>query len=81
MTGRRRLGIVAAAATLLSAAPLTTIFQSYTWLAQCILTVGLICGAGPLLKDTAARFEERFPFPIRHGYGLSETSPVATSNS
>lgn len=36
--------------------------------------VGLICGAGPLLKDTAARFEERFPFPIRHGYGLSETT-------
>jgi long-chain acyl-CoA synthetase len=35
---------------------------------------GLICGAGPLLKDTAARFEDRFPFPIRHGYGLSETT-------
>jgi long-chain acyl-CoA synthetase len=35
---------------------------------------GLICGAGPLLKDTAARFEERFRFPIRHGYGLSETT-------
>jgi long-chain acyl-CoA synthetase len=35
---------------------------------------GLICGAGPLLKDTAARFEERFPFSIRHGYGLSEAT-------
>jgi len=35
---------------------------------------GLICGAGPLLKDTAARFEDRFRFPIRHGYGLSETT-------
>jgi long-chain acyl-CoA synthetase len=35
---------------------------------------GLICGAGPLLKDTAARFEERFRFPIKHGYGLSETT-------
>ncbi|MGD9725292.1 MAG: class I adenylate-forming enzyme family protein [Nitrospiraceae bacterium] len=35
---------------------------------------GLICGAGPLLKDTAARFEDRFSFPIRHGYGLSETT-------
>ncbi len=35
---------------------------------------GLICGAGPLLKDTAARFEDRFQFPIRHGYGLSETT-------
>ncbi|HAN49201.1 MAG TPA: long-chain fatty acid--CoA ligase, partial [Nitrospira sp.] len=35
---------------------------------------GVICGAGPLLKDTALRFEERFGFPIRHGYGLSETT-------
>jgi long-chain acyl-CoA synthetase len=35
---------------------------------------GVICGAGPLLKETAARFEERFSFPIRHGYGLSETT-------
>lgn len=35
---------------------------------------GVICGAGPLLKDTAARFEDRFGFPIRHGYGLSETT-------
>lgn len=35
---------------------------------------GLICGAGPLLKDTATRFENRFGFRIRHGYGLSETT-------
>lgn len=35
---------------------------------------GFICGAGPLLKDTATRFEDRFGFPIRHGYGLSETT-------
>lgn len=35
---------------------------------------GFICGAGPLLRDTAARFEDRFGFPIRHGYGLSETT-------
>ena len=35
---------------------------------------GLICGAGPLLKETALRFEERFHFLIRHGYGLSETT-------
>ena len=38
---------------------------------------GFICGAGPLLKDTAARFEDRFGFPIRHGYGLSETTCYA----
>jgi long-chain acyl-CoA synthetase len=35
---------------------------------------GVICGAGPLLKDTAVRFEDRFHCPIRHGYGLSETT-------
>jgi len=35
---------------------------------------GLICGAGPLLKDTATRFENHFQIPIRHGYGLSETT-------
>ncbi len=35
---------------------------------------GVICGAGPLLKETAARFEERFGVAVRHGYGLSETT-------
>lgn len=34
----------------------------------------MICGAGPLLTETALRFEDRFRFPIRHGYGLSETT-------
>src|SRR6185295_9424898 len=38
---------------------------------------GFICGAGPLLKDTAMRFEDRFNFPILHGYGLSETTCYA----
>lgn len=35
---------------------------------------GVICGAGPLLKDTASRFGHQFHVPIRHGYGLSETT-------
>ena len=35
---------------------------------------GVICGAGPLLKETVERFEEQFHVPIRHGYGLSETT-------
>lgn len=35
---------------------------------------GFICGAGPLLRETAVRFEDRYPFRIRHGYGLSETT-------
>lgn len=35
---------------------------------------GLICGAGPLLVETAVNFERRFGIPIWHGYGLSETT-------
>lgn len=35
---------------------------------------GMICGAGPLSKDTARAFEDRFGCRIRHGYGLSETT-------
>ncbi|GAA1627904.1 transglutaminase TgpA family protein [Actinoplanes couchii] len=45
MTGRRRLGLVAAAATMLAAAPLTAIFESWTWMIQCLLVVILIEGA------------------------------------
>ena len=37
----------------------------------------LICGAGPLPVELAARFEERFGFRVVHGYGLSETSAYA----
>jgi long-chain acyl-CoA synthetase len=46
---------------------------------------GVICGAGPLLQDTVSRFDHQFHVPIRHGYGLSETTcyssflPVALS--
>jgi transglutaminase-like putative cysteine protease len=50
MTGRRRLGLVAAAATLLAAAPLSSIFESWTWLMECILTVGLIAGGAVLAR-------------------------------
>jgi long-chain acyl-CoA synthetase len=34
----------------------------------------IICGAGPLTCELAARFEERYGIPIVHGYGLSETT-------
>ncbi|WP_249997824.1 DUF3488 and transglutaminase-like domain-containing protein [Actinoplanes sp. M2I2] len=44
MSGRRRLGLVAAGATILAAAPISSIFDSYTWLMECLLTVGLIAG-------------------------------------
>jgi len=34
----------------------------------------VICGAGPLTVDLAAKFEQTFKIPIMHGYGLSETT-------
>ncbi|MCK6473046.1 MAG: acyl--CoA ligase [Planctomycetes bacterium] len=34
----------------------------------------IICGAGPLTVELAAKFEDRFGIPICHGYGLSETT-------
>ncbi|MFC7273282.1 DUF3488 and DUF4129 domain-containing transglutaminase family protein [Paractinoplanes rhizophilus] len=55
MTGRRRLGMVAAGATLLAAAPITSIFDTWTWLVRCILAVGLIAGAALLARTV------RFP--------------------
>lgn len=45
MTGQRRLGFVAAAATLLAAAPLSAIFDQWTWLLECLIAVGLIAVA------------------------------------
>jgi transglutaminase-like putative cysteine protease len=45
MTGRRRLGLVAASATVLASAPLSAIFETWTWLMQVILAVALIAGA------------------------------------
>ena len=56
MTGRRRLGLVAAGATLLASAPIATIFESWTWLLDCIFAVGLIAGAALLART--------FRFPV-----------------
>lgn len=38
----------------------------------------VLCGAGPLLPATVSAFEDRFGIPVRHLYGLSETTAVAT---
>lgn len=38
----------------------------------------ILCGAGPLTTDTVIEFEERFQVPVRHLYGLSETTAVVT---
>ncbi|BCJ45420.1 transglutaminase [Actinoplanes ianthinogenes] len=50
MTGRRRLGLVAAGATLLAAAPLSTIFDSWTWLLQVLLVVIMVAGSAVLTR-------------------------------
>jgi long-chain acyl-CoA synthetase len=38
----------------------------------------VLCGAGPLMCDTVAEFEDTFGVPVRHLYGLSETTAVCT---
>ncbi len=38
----------------------------------------VLCGAGPLLVETALGFEERFGVAVRHLYGLSETTCVSS---
>ncbi|AEV82642.1 transglutaminase [Actinoplanes sp. SE50] len=50
MTGRRRLGLVAAGATLLGSAPLATIFDTWSWLLRVVLTVVMIAGTAVLTR-------------------------------
>ena len=38
----------------------------------------VLCGAGPLMTETVLSFEDRFGVQVRHLYGLSETTAVAT---
>ncbi|WP_033346117.1 transglutaminaseTgpA domain-containing protein [Catenuloplanes japonicus] len=54
MSGRRRLGLVAAAATLMAAAPISTIYDRWTWLIQCVIAVGVVCGAATLSRSLRA---------------------------
>lgn len=37
-----------------------------------------LVGAGPLLPETVLEFEDRYALPVRHLYGLSETTAVVT---
>ena len=39
-----------------------------------------ISGGAPLPAEILREFNEKFPIPLMEGYGLSETSPVATFN-
>ncbi|GIF11908.1 transglutaminase TgpA family protein [Actinoplanes teichomyceticus] len=50
MTGPRRLGLVAAGATLLASAPLSAIFDSWTWLLRVLFVVLMIAGAALLTR-------------------------------
>ncbi|MBY8872791.1 DUF3488 and transglutaminase-like domain-containing protein [Micromonospora sp. PLK6-60] len=50
MIGHRSLGFVAAAATLLAAAPLSTIFQRWTWLIEATLAVAVVAGVAALTR-------------------------------
>jgi transglutaminase-like putative cysteine protease len=54
MNSRRNLGLVAGAATLLAAAPLSGIFASWTWLVQCVITVAAITGTATLARSMRA---------------------------
>jgi transglutaminase-like putative cysteine protease len=51
VSSRHRLGFVAAAATLLAAAPLSAVFDRWTWLVQCLIVVALIAGAATLARS------------------------------
>jgi transglutaminase-like putative cysteine protease len=50
----RHLGFVAAAATLLAAAPLSAIYERWTWLIQCAVAVALIAGTATLARSLRA---------------------------
>ncbi|MEV6798454.1 DUF3488 and transglutaminase-like domain-containing protein [Micromonospora rifamycinica] len=50
MIASRNIGFVAAAATLLAAAPLSSIFQQWTWLIQSTIAVAVVAGAAALTR-------------------------------
>jgi transglutaminase-like putative cysteine protease len=54
MTSRRHIGYIAAAATMLAAFPLSTIFDRWTWLIQCLIGVALVTGAATLARTLRA---------------------------
>ncbi|MFG2050075.1 transglutaminaseTgpA domain-containing protein [Micromonospora sp. NPDC048935] len=50
MIASRNIGLVAATATLLAAAPLSAIFQSWTWLVESVIAVAVVAGAAALTR-------------------------------
>ncbi|GAA2046177.1 DUF3488 and transglutaminase-like domain-containing protein [Polymorphospora rubra] len=61
MTRGRYLGFVAAAATVLAAAPLSAIFDTMTWLLQSIVAVALVTGAATLARSLRAPVWAQLP--------------------
>ncbi|MET7946747.1 DUF3488 and transglutaminase-like domain-containing protein [Micromonospora sp. NPDC005324] len=50
MISSRNIGMVAAASTLLAAAPLSAIFQGWTWLIESIIAVAVVAGVAALTR-------------------------------
>ncbi|MFD6754267.1 MULTISPECIES: transglutaminase TgpA family protein [Micromonospora] len=50
MIAHRNLGLVAAAATLLAAAPLSAIFERWTWFVQAVIAVAAVAAAAALAR-------------------------------
>ncbi|MHA4951451.1 transglutaminase TgpA family protein [Micromonospora sp. SD19] len=50
MISSRNIGVVAAVATLLAAAPLSAIFQGWTWLIESIIAVAVVAGVAALTR-------------------------------
>ena len=51
------------------------------WWLRWLLPLRLaVSGSAPLSAETLRRFGERFRFPLREGYGLSEAAPVVSFN-
>lgn len=54
MNQRRQISLIAAAATLLAAAPMATLFQTWTWFIDCLLAVVTVCGTALLGRSLRA---------------------------
>src|SRR5437867_4336858 len=55
MNQRRSVALAAAAATLLAATPLSTVFATWTWAIYCLFAVGAVTGAGIAARALRAR--------------------------
>ncbi len=54
MNQAQRLGLIAAAATLLAAAPLSSIFERWTWFGMCLIAVLAVAGSAALSRALRA---------------------------